>query len=65
MENFEKLLTSIGMLPGIIAITRTRLKDAINSGFRLEEYSLEYHESPTNAEGEVRLVKDRLDDKSA
>ena len=60
MEKLEELLAGIRTLPDIIAITETRLKNSMNFGFRLQGYSIEYHDSPTNAGGVALFVKDGL-----
>jgi len=60
LEKLEELLADITTLPDIIAITETRLKNSMNFGFRLQGYSIEYHDSPTNAGGVALFVKDSL-----
>jgi len=60
LEKLEELLAGIRTLPDIIAITETRLKNSMSFGFRLQGYSIEYHDSPTNAGGVSLFVKDRL-----
>jgi len=60
LEKLEELLAGIRTLPDIIAITETRLKNAMNFGFRLQGYSIEYHDSSTNAGGVALFVKDSL-----
>ena len=51
LEKLEELLAGITTLPDIIAITENRLKNSMNFGFHLQEYSIECHDSPTNAGG--------------
>ena len=60
LKKLEELLAGIRTLPDIIAITETRLKNSMNFGFRLQGYSIEYHDSPTNAGGVALFVKDSL-----
>ena len=47
-------------MPDIIAITQTRLKNSMNFGIRLQGYSIEYHDSPTNARVVAVFVKESL-----
>ena len=60
LEKLEELLAGITTLPDIIAITETRSKISMNFGFRLQGYSIEYHDSLTNAGGVALFVKDGL-----
>jgi len=60
LEKLEELLAGIRTLPVIIGISETRLKNSMNFGSRLKGYSIEYHDSLTNAGGVALFVKDGL-----
>jgi len=47
----QLILAGIRTLPNIVAITEARCKNSMHFGFRLEGYSIEYHDSSNNAGG--------------